>query len=180
MNPDRRFGKANKYAQVERERRFLLASAPAGEPMWTRTIADRYLDGTRLRLRRMTEPATGRTEYKLTQKIPFGKAGPACGLITNIYLSRAEYDRLATLPAAVLTKTRHSLPPLGVDVFDPPRRGLIIGEAEFTTDADAEAFVPPGSVVAEVTDDLRFTGGCLVRATRAELLVWLRDYGITL
>jgi CYTH domain-containing protein len=180
VNPDRQFGQTDKYARVERERRFLLASLPAGEPVWTRTIADRYLDGTRLRLRRIVEPASGRTEYKLTQKIPSGEAGPARGLITNIYLSRAEHDRLATLPAAVLTKTRHSLPPLGVDVFDPPRRGLIIGEAEFATDAAAEDFLPPMGVVAEVTADPRFTGGRLVRATRRELLACLRDYGISL
>jgi CYTH domain-containing protein len=87
---------------------------------------------------------------------------------------------LATLPAAVLAKTRFSFPPLGVDVFDPPHGGLIIGEVEFSTDADAEAFIPPEGVAAEVTEDPRFTVGRVARATRAELLAWLRDYGITL
>ena len=43
-----------KYARVERERRWLLASAPelGSGPM---DITDRYLVGTRLRLREVTE-----------------------------------------------------------------------------------------------------------------------------
>jgi CYTH domain-containing protein len=170
---------------VERERRFLLARLPVGERATAiRTIVDRYLDGTRLRLRRVTETATSRTqhdrtEYKLTQKVPFGGSGPVQGLITNTYLSRAEYDLLATLPAAVLTKTRHSIPPLGVDVFDSPLHGLILAEAEFAADAEAHAFSPPDYAAAEVTDDPRFTGGRLVRASRSELLCWLDEYGIT-
>ena len=43
-----------KYAVVERERRFLLASLPEGIDC-TRQIIDRYLTGTRLRLREVRE-----------------------------------------------------------------------------------------------------------------------------
>jgi CYTH domain-containing protein len=170
----------DKYARLERERRFLLAEVPPHEgAIAVRRIVDRYLNGTRLRVRQVTEHASPRPEYKLTQKVPSGRSGPAQGLITNTYLSRAEHDLLATLPAALLTKTRHSIPPLGVDVFDPPLHGLVLAEAEFDTASEAHAFAPPDYVIAEVTDDPRFTGGRLARASRSELLSWLGEYGIT-
>jgi hypothetical protein len=88
-----------KYAQIERERRFLLANAPA-EAVVTRVrqITDRYIHGTRLRLRRVCDVRTGACELKLTQKIPSGQPGHIQGMITNTYLSAAEYDLLATLP----------------------------------------------------------------------------------
>ncbi|SFF44802.1 CYTH domain-containing protein [Actinacidiphila alni] len=169
-----------KYARVERERRWLLAAPPGPESVSvTRTVTDRYLTGTRLRLRRVELP-DGATELKLTQKIPAPEPGGGAvrGLITNTYLSRAEYDVLAGLPAAVLTKTRLGVPPMGVDVFDGRLRGLVLAEAEFGTDEEARAYVPHLSCVAEVTDDPRFTGGSLVTAERRELLAWLAEFGL--
>lgn len=167
-----------KYAQVERERRFLMAAAPTEGITRRRQITDRYVIGTRLGLRRVRDLATGTCELKFTQKLPAGEPGHVQGLITNIYLSPAEYDLLATLPAAVLSKTRLSVPLLGIDVFDPPLNGLVLAEAEFETDEQARAFRPPLDPVAEVTDDSRFTGGSLVQADRHDLLTWLADYGI--
>ncbi|MER6957424.1 hypothetical protein [Streptomyces sp. NPDC000618] len=167
-----------KYAHVERERRFLLAEEPAPSAVTvTRLITDRYLVGTRLRLRR-AERADGGCELKLTQKVPVARPGAVQGLITNTYLSSAEYDLLASLPAATLSKTRFSVPPLGVDVFDGPLQGLVLAEAEFTTDEEAQSFVPPPECVAEVTDDARFTGGRLVETSRSDLLRWLAEYGL--
>jgi CYTH domain-containing protein len=167
------------YARIERERRFLLAAPPEPAAVTvTRRITDRYLDGTRLRLRRMANLDDGTVAYKFTQKLPAERPGPVQGLITNTYLTDAEYQLLATLPAAVLGKTRLSVPPLGIDVFDPPLHGLVLAEAEFGSDEEAEAFRPPSGAVAEVTSDARFTGGRLVRTGRAELLGWLAEYGI--
>jgi CYTH domain-containing protein len=172
--------RAGKYALVERERRFLLATAPETANLQAvRRITDRYLTGTRMRLRRVDGPGPARCEFKLTQKVPAERLGPVQGTITNIYLSEAEYDVFAVLPARVLTKTRLSIPPLGVDVFDAPLHGLVLAEAEFATDDDMYAFEPPSDVVAEVTDDPRFTGGRLSQAARADLLSWLGDYGVT-
>ena len=144
----------------------------------SRRITDRYLPATRLRLRLIEQLDTGTCEYKLTQKVPAGRPGHLRGLITNTYLSAAEYKLLATLPADVLTKHRLSVPPLGIDVFDPPLHGLVIAEAEFATDAAALAFLPPADAVAEVTDDPRFTGGNLARTGRPDLLGWLSEYGL--
>ncbi|QUC59309.1 hypothetical protein IOD14_22565 [Streptomyces sp. A2-16] len=167
-----------KYARVERERRFLLAEPPAPSAVTvSRAINDRYVKGTRLRLRR-ADLSDGRCELKLTQKVPISQPGAVQGLITNTYLSPAEYDVLAALPAALLSKTRFSVPPLGVDVFDGHLQGLVLAEAEFTTDDEAQSFVPPPDCIAEVTEDTRFTGGHLVQASRRELLKWLAEYGL--
>jgi hypothetical protein len=42
-----------------------------------------------------------------------------------MYLSEDEFALLANLPAKVLTKTRHSVPPFGIDVFDGVLTGLV-------------------------------------------------------
>jgi hypothetical protein len=208
-------GHRGKYALVERERRFLLAALPSGVRLTgERQIADRYLTGTRLRLRRVTRagtpgPEPGRPgdecgsgavrcdphllssrgrpvtraapaepELKLTQKVPATRPGPVSGLITNFYLSPAEYDLLMTLPAAELTKTRLSFPPYVVDVFGPPLQGLVLAEVELRSDADLAACPPPPGSVAEVTSDDRFTGGRLAVTPRVELLGWLAEFGL--
>lgn len=58
--------------------------------------------------------------------------------------------------------------------------GLVLAQAEFTTDEAAQSFLPPQAVIAEVTDDARFTGSRLVQARRDDLLAWLSEYGIKL
>jgi CYTH domain-containing protein len=123
---------------------------------------------------------SGALEFKFTQKVPAGRQGYVQGLITNTYLSAAEYELLAALPAEVLSKTRVSVPPVGIDVFDPPLHGLVLAEAEFGTDEEATAFVPPEGTVAEVTDDARLTGGNLAGTRRADLIAWMAEYGIKL
>jgi CYTH domain-containing protein len=168
-----------KYARIERERRFLLAGSPPPQAVTARRhITDRYLPGTRLRLRRVDHLDSGDCVFKFTQKVPATRPGYIQGLITNTYLSAAEYDLLASLPAAVLSKTRLSVPPLSVDVFEPPLHGLVMADIEFSDENEAQTFIPPPAAVAEVTDDRRFTGGNLVHARRHDLLTWLADYGI--
>lgn len=181
QHPDAPLGKAGKYARIERERRFLLSEVPSGPPSRRVRIEDRYLRGTRLRLRRMTDLGVvgegGHTvSYKLTQKIPTAAGTP--GLITTMYLSVAEYDTIAGIDADVLTKVRSSYPPLGVDAFGGPLAGLILAEAEFETAAEELAFRPPVDVVAEVTADLRFTGGRLVSMSVEETRDLLAGLGI--
>ena len=169
-----------KYARIERERRFLLAEPPPAVARHSvRWISDRYLTGTRLRLRLIRREDTSALEYKLTQKVPSPRRRGVQGLITNIYLDRAEYDLIASLPASVVTKTRTSLPPMSIDVFSGHLDGLVIAEAECTSDADCNSFVPPSYGIAEVTTDTRFTGGRLARVSRNGLLAVLTEFGIT-
>jgi hypothetical protein len=60
----------HKYAQIELERRWLLASLPDAlhSSQDYQLIEDRYLTGTPLRLRRMTNASGQVTARKLTQK----------------------------------------------------------------------------------------------------------------
>lgn len=122
-------------------------------------IRDLYFIGTRLRLRRMLDRRGERpTIYKLTQKVP----GPDnTNLITNTYLSEAEYDLLARLGGRELRKIRYSVPPFGVDVFLPPLDGLVLAEEEFEDDEAMAAATAPVGAVKEVTGDVRYTGGHL-------------------
>ena len=181
LNPDAPPDKSQKYAQPERERRFLLAGMPAN-PLVVRTarITDLYFVATRIRLRRTVETAgdTTATIYKLTQKIPAPDCSP--GLSTNFYLSEPEYDVLRVLPARELRKTRYSVPPFGIDAFDPPRHGLTLAEIEFFSDEEERDFPVPQFALAEVTRDIRFTGGRLVVTERDELRRTLATFGIRL
>jgi CYTH domain-containing protein len=159
VHPDAPPAKGTKYARWERERRFLLARVPKeAAPVRTSAISDRYIDGTRMRLRRSeeteTDGADSRIAFKLTQKIPSADGSP--GLITTTYLSQEEYEVFFRLPAKSLRKTRLSIPPLGVDIFADRLQGLVLAEVEFDADDDMARFSPPGFCVAEVTSDQRF------------------------
>lgn len=166
-----------KYGRIERERRFLVSRFPHDVPIIrTRQITDRYLDGTRLRLREQRDD-DGPPEFKLTQKIPSLDTGAQQGFITTIYLTEPEFLTLAVLPASTLRKTRYSVPPFGIDVFTGPLEGLMLAEAEFESAAEAEALMLPPFIAHEVSTDVRFTGGRLVRASREDLAAWLAEYG---
>jgi len=170
----------HRYARIERERRFLLDRLPAGEKVVrVRRIVDRYIRGTALRLRQQTD-GTGAAVFKLTQKIPARSGGAQQSFITTMYLTEDEYRLLARLPAKTLAKTRHSLPPFGIDVFEGKLKGLLLAEAEFESAAAAGALAIPSFLSREVSGDDRFTGGRLVHASRQDARSWLSDYGIAL
>ncbi len=171
---------SEKYARVEWERRFLLDCFPPDAVVTrVRRISDRYVEGTRLRLRQQSD-IDGETVFKLTQKIPGKAEGASQGLITTMYLTDMEFSVLAKLPAKVLTKTRHSVPPFGIDVFDGALSGLVLAEAEFDSAAAAAALSIPAFIRLEVSDDPRFTGGSLVIASRRELENLILEYGMPL
>ncbi len=169
-----------KYARIERERRFLLEQFPSNaHVVRARRITDRYIDGTALRLRKQSQdhgPAT----FKLTQKISARASGAQQGFVTSMYLTEDEFCVLAKLPATKLSKTRYSVPPFGIDVFEDTLEGLLLAEAEFDSAGDADALMLPAFVYREVSADGRFTGGRLVRASRRDIKSWLLEYGISL
>ena len=170
----------HKYARIEYERRFLLDEFPRDPTVVrVRRITDRYIGGTLLRLREQSDKG-GSKMFKLTQKVPGNSDGAQQGLITSMYLTEDEFDVLAHLPAKKLNKTRYSVPPFGIDVFEGALHGLLLAEAEFDSAAEADALVAPSFVRQEVTRDSRFTGGRLVCASQQDLETWLSEYGIRL
>ncbi|MGC2476268.1 MAG: hypothetical protein WA485_18160 [Candidatus Sulfotelmatobacter sp.] len=170
----------HKYARIERERRFLLDQFPGkANAVRIRRITDRYIDGTTLRLRKQSDDI-GPAIFKLTQKVPVQSSGAQQGFITTMYLTEKEFLVLAQLPAKNLSKTRYSVPPFGIDVFEGELKGLLLAEAEFDSAADADVLTLPSFILHEVSADIRFTGGKLVCASRQDIRTWLSEYGIRL
>ncbi|HEX8421103.1 MAG TPA: hypothetical protein VF638_13950 [Sphingomonas sp.] len=156
---------AHKYSHVERERRFLVDAkqCPDLAALPAILIEDRYISGTRFRLRRMSEIASGRVVLKLSKKYDVAdvKARP---LVTG-YLTDAEYALFAALPATPIVKVRHSLAEggheFGIDRFDGALAGLLMAEIE-CVDADTlDSVVMPSWAAREVTADAAFQGGAL-------------------
>ena len=154
-----------KYARPEHERRFHVVAErlPALDPATARLIEDRYIDGSRLRLRRLS--GGGReTLLKLTRKY----GGPRPEPITTLYLDADEYALLSGLPAAPLVKHRHHLPVgdhwFAVDVFAGALAGLMLCEIETDSPEALVSIVLPDWAGSEVTDDPLFSGAALARA----------------
>ncbi|HEX8162041.1 MAG TPA: hypothetical protein VF538_09225 [Pyrinomonadaceae bacterium] len=168
-------GKRAKYARVERERRFLLRALPPGlERKSPHTqIFDNYITGTRLRLRKIREPYKREWTWKLTQKFAPDPNDFARTLITNLYLSQAEYEQLAVFEGNELRKNRypyeHDGRAYSIDVFLGALWGLILAEIEFASDEEMAALAPPEFAALEVTNDELFTGGRLVHLTSDDL-----------
>lgn len=145
-----------KYAVVERERRFLLRALPDGVTV-SREIVDRYVAGTRLRLREV-RGADGTVVRKLTQKLRLVE-GAAEVAVTNLYLDATEWALLVeALPARVLRKRRHLVVRDGLSVaVDEHVDGSLVAEID---DGDLPSDVVPAwlDVLVEVTDDEDWTG----------------------
>jgi hypothetical protein len=82
-----------KYAVVERERWYRVAAVPEGV-VGTKEISDRYIEGTRLRLREVRE-LDGEVIRKLGYKVRLSK-GPAEVACTNFCLSDQEWSVLVS------------------------------------------------------------------------------------
>ena len=154
-----------KYARLERERRWLVdtAARPALPDAFLTCVDDRYIEGTRMRLRQMRRPDLGETKWKLTKK--YECADPSVRPIVTAYLTEPEYQRLSSLPANELAKRRfhfiHEDRYWSLDCFDGLLAGLEIVECEAADDAELAALTPPDWVLREVTDLAQWQCGAL-------------------
>jgi len=160
-----------KYARIEHERRWLVRPGPLElvKPRpFSRRLLDRYLECGRLRLRAIEESDDQPTRYKLTKKYPVESldAQP----IVSVFLSRAEYEALRSLPGRDLVKTRRydevggSL--FAVDTLERPHAGLVLCEVEAESAGALAEVVPPPYALREVTHELAYTGAALARDRR--------------
>ena len=147
-----------KYAVVERERRYLLGSLPDGVTD-TLEIVDRYVSGTRLRLREIRE-RDGTVTRKLGHKVRLTE-GPAEVACTNFYLDDAEWAVLGTLPARLLRKRRHMVHRDGrIVAVDEHEDGTLVAEIDHGNGPVHN--VPDWlDVLEDVSDDERWTGAAL-------------------
>lgn len=103
-----------RYSIREIERRWLVKvdrlPAVDGMPCWI--ITDKYIDGTRLRLRKMVDCGGSRGPiYKFCKK--YGKVSDIEEPITNIYLAEQEFNLLNQLAGRVLVRRRFTIMAMG-------------------------------------------------------------------
>jgi CYTH domain-containing protein len=161
----------SKYAQIERERRYLLNDLPEG---LARTdphvqITDNYITSTRLRIRKVRDPKTNKWTVKFTQKFAPNPHDLSRTVITNIYLNAAEAEMLSVFEANEIRKNRYYFDFDGrrfsVDMFLGDLLGLVLAETGFETDDEMARFPPPPFALADVTNNEIFTGGRLCHLT---------------
>lgn len=154
-----------KYARLERERRWLVdrTACPDLSAHDHVLIEDRYIDGTRLRLRRTTDSASGEQLFKLTKKYETGD--PLARPIVTAYLSAGEHRVFESLPATRIEKRRYHLVDgerrFSLDRFCGALEGLELVEIEWGDDQGLRALTPPLWASIEVSNDPRYQGGAL-------------------
>jgi hypothetical protein len=124
-------------------------------------IVDRYVTGTRLRLREV-RAGDGAVIRKLGHKVRLAE-GPAEVACTNLYLNDDEWAVLGALPAKLLRKRRHLVNRDGLSVaVDEHEDGSLVAEID---DGDHPSpFVPDWlDVVHDVSKDEAWTGVRLAR-----------------
>lgn len=171
-----------KYTRVEYERRFLVtlnADWKSAVESYSKAYEDKYLRGSRLRLRILTDSDTGRRVLKLNRK--HESASPYYRTVSRILLSPNEYALLDSLEGDRLKKTRfyqtHRGRVFSIDAFEGELDGLVLCETEADGLQDLMSAEPPSYAMREVTDDPFFEGGNLCRTTRAELMLRLSMFG---
>ena len=124
-------------------------------------IVDRYVTGTRLRLREVWTD-DGTVTRKLGHKVRLGE-GPGEVACTNFYLDEDEWDVLQALPASLLRKTRRIVERDGIRVaIDEHDDGSLVAEID---DGDRPSSLVPAwlDVVEDVSNDEAWTGARLAR-----------------
>src|ERR1044072_486918 len=161
----------SKYAQIEREKRYLLRELPADVNRADHhlQITDNYITGTRLRIRKVRDPKTNKWVVKFTQKFAPEDTDLSRTNITNIYLNAIEADTLAVFASNEIRKNCYPFE------FDGRRStivvilgvllGLVLAETSFADDAEMDAFPLPSFALADVTNNPAFTGGKLCEMT---------------
>ena len=153
-----------RYVFIENERRWICPFVPFELVTETEQITDLYVTGTNLRLREARSLSTGTAMLRLTRKVD---ADSQTRLISSVYLAETEFSLLrSVLVGRTIRKRRHRLRSdasavLAVDEFQDALSGLVLLEAEFTSAQALTDFPAPPFAGIEVTDNLRYTGGCL-------------------
>ena len=126
-------------------------------------IEDRYITGTRFRLRRMTDEETGIVALKLAKK--YETSDPTARPMVNAYITAEEYAVFEALPARVIVKRRYELTVgtdlFGIDRFEGSLTGLTLAEVDGTDDASLAAICRPDWAICDVSHDAAFQGGAL-------------------
>ena len=140
-----------KYSELEIERRWLVheSKLPDLSELTVKVLTDLYITDSRLRLRK--EESSNSIKYKLCKK--YGKTSAISEPITNIYLSEIEYSSLSKMAGVEVIRHRYYFPFNGVEMSINVGRDIpTILEAEFASEAEALAFIPPDFSKKEVSN----------------------------
>jgi CYTH domain-containing protein len=136
-------------------------------------ITDNYITGTRLRIRKVREPRTNKWTVKFTQKFAPDPNDLSRTIITNTYLNALEAETLSVFNTNEIRKNRYYFDFEGrrfsVDMFLGDLFGLVLAEVGFETDEDLDQYPKPPFALADVTNELLFTGGSLAELTFSEV-----------
>jgi CYTH domain-containing protein len=158
----------NKTAITEHYSLFLIEGLP--EPLTPASahlqIFDNYLEGTRLRLRLVRDPATKDWTRSLQQRITIDENDLGTAKIAEIHLGEQEYSYFEQFEGREIRKNRyfHEFDRVSVafDVYLGDLWGLNTARVEFESDVQKEQFEPPPFAIFEVTNDPFFLGSNLV------------------
>ncbi len=169
MNED-----AAKYSRIEYARRFIVAPESGWKQFaesYLKRHEDKYLNGTRLRLRVQIDSDSDRQLIKLTKK--YESDSGYFRQINTILLSPEEYKIFNRLKGKRVEKNRfyhhYKNRVFSIDVFENELDGLLVCETEQPTLEDLMSAEPPPYARIEVTENAFFNGANLANATAADL-----------
>lgn len=173
-------GRHSGICRIEHERRFLVTAPLAGQALDESChIDDRYIIGTRLRLRSVTPENGGVPIFKFCKS--YGAIAVGAEPIVNIYLMTGQHAVLAMLPAQQVDTRRyhvmHNDQRVALDIFKGALAGLLTAEVEALDAAALYTITAPGWVDAEITDDPVFHGGHLATVNSEMLCERLKQRG---
>jgi len=151
-----------KYGKYEYERTYLLESNWLLNKKIKRTkkIRDKYIKGTKLRLRETRE--NNETKFKLTKKEKLNPAKKGVLKINTLYLTKEEFDKIDILEGFEIEKERHILQinqvRIGIDKIMLKGKSLFIAEVEFETEFEMNSFFMPFSYIMEITGNQNYNG----------------------
>jgi hypothetical protein len=161
---DTEMGEPN-YARIERERRWLVdvAARPDLDDAFVSCIADRYIDGIRMRLRRMERGGPRRDQVEADQEVRVRRPAGAAdrhGLHDRARIRVAV--RIAGARAGpAATAIAHRSEFWSLDGFEGALGGFELVECEAPDEAALARLQPPDWVLREVTDLPHWRGGAL-------------------
>ena len=174
----------NKTADLVYRRLYLIERLP--EPLEPKSahlqIYDNYIEGTRLRLRLVRDPATKAWTRIMQQHIAVEDAGCGVSRLFEIHLNEAEYAAFETFEGNEIRKNRYFHEFDGVsfafDVYLGDLWGLNMAKVEFETAEEMGAFDPPAFAIFDVTNDPFFLGKDLVGKKFDDVRARVEEIGV--
>jgi CYTH domain-containing protein len=159
----------NKTADLVYRRLYLVERLP--EPLEPKSahlqIFDNYIEGTRLRLRLVRDPATKAWTRIIQQHVEIENSGCGMSHLFEIHLNDNEYAAFESFEGSEIRKNRyfHEFDGMSFsfDVYLGDLWGLNMAKVEFANANDMEAFDPPAFAVFDITNDTFFLGRNLVK-----------------